>query len=205
MHRRRRPGKGNTGNRAHRPLGCQSAHRELASHQDRAMIAFRRSFSSAVLALALYSPSLHAQGFTPEEALKRMKVADGFEVKLVASEPAIRQPVTMTFDERGRIWVIQYLQYPNPAGLKPVKVDQYLRTVYDRRPEPPPKGPRGADRITILEDPDANGRYHKVRDFVTGLNLASGMALGYGGVFVVQPPYLLFYPDRDGDDVPDGP
>jgi putative membrane-bound dehydrogenase-like protein len=169
------------------------------------MIELRRDFLPTMLALVLGAPSLYGQGFTPEEALKRMKVADGFEVKLVASEPAIRQPVTMTFDERGRIWVIQYLQYPNPAGLKPVKVDQYLRTVYDRMPEPPPKGPKGADRITILEDPDENGRYRKAKDFVTGLNLASGLCLGNGGVYVLQTPYLLFYPDRDGDDVPDGP
>jgi putative membrane-bound dehydrogenase-like protein len=138
------------------------------------------------------------------EALKHMKVADGFQVKLVASEPDIRKPVTITFDDRGRMWVIQYLQYPNPAGLKPVKVDQYLRTVYDRVPEPPPKGPKGADRITILEDPDENGRFRKVKDFHVGLNLASGMCLGYGGVFVAQPPYLLYYPDNNGDDVPDG-
>lgn len=62
---------------------------------------------------------------------------------------------------------------------------------------------RGADRITILEDPDAQGRFRKSKDFVKGLNLASGMCLGHGGVFVVQPPYLLFYPDRNGDDVPD--
>jgi len=62
-----------------------------------------------------------------------MKVADGFEVKLVASEPEIRQPLSVCFDERGRMWVIQYLQYPAPAGLKAVSVDQYLRTKYDRR------------------------------------------------------------------------
>jgi putative membrane-bound dehydrogenase-like protein len=134
-----------------------------------------------------------------------MKVADGFEVKLAASEPDIRQPVTMSFDTRGRLWVIQYLQYPTPAGLQPVKVDQYLRTTYDKIPEPPPRGPKGADRITILEDTEGTGHYRKVKDFVTGLNLASGMCLGHGGVYVVQPPYLLFYPDRDGDDVPDGP
>src|SRR5262249_15772379 len=118
--------------------------------------------------------------------------------------PMIRQPVTMSFDERGRMWVIQYLQYPTPAGLKAVKVDQYLRTVYDKIPEPPPRGPKGADRITILEDPDADGRYRQAKDFVSGLNLASGMAIGHGGVFVAQPPYLLFYPDRNGDDIPDG-
>jgi len=160
-----------------------------------------------VLTLALTPAAglVLAQGFSPKDAVKRMKVAEGLEVKLVASEPDIRQPVTMDFDDRGRLWVIQYLQYPAPAGLKAVKVDQYLRTVYDKVPEPPPRGPRGADRITILEENrDGSGRFHKVKDFVTGLNLASGMCVGYGGVFVAQPPYLLFYPDRNGDDVPDG-
>jgi putative membrane-bound dehydrogenase-like protein len=132
-----------------------------------------------------------------------MKAADGFQVKLVACEPEVRQPVSMSFDDRGRLWVLQYLQYPTPAGLKPVKVDQYLRTVYDRVPEPPPRGPRGADCITIYADAKGDGRFHKVKDFVTGLNLASGMELGHGGVYVAQPPYLLFYPDRNGDDIPD--
>jgi len=148
--------------------------------------------------------SLFAQGFTPEQALERMKPADGLAVQLVASEPLIRQPVSMTFDARGRLWVIQYLQYPTPAGLKPVEVDQYLRTKYDRVPEPPPRGPRGLDRITILDGVDEQGRYHQAKDFVVGLNLASGLALGSGGVYVLQAPYLLFYPDRNGDDVPDG-
>lgn len=144
------------------------------------------------------------QDLSPEESVRRMKVPDGFEVTLVASEPQIRQPVTMSFDDRGRIWVVQYLQYPAPAGLKPVRVDEYLRTVYDRVPDPPPRGPRGADKITILEDRDGDGFYETAKDFVTGLNLASGLCLGRGGAFVAQPPYLLFYPDRDGDDVPDG-
>ena len=147
---------------------------------------------------------LFAQGFSPQDALKRMQVPDDFEVKLATSEPDVRQPVTMSFDDRGRLWVIQYLQYPTPAGLKPVKVDQYLRTTYDRLPEPPPRGPKGADKITIFEDTKGDGHFKKVRDFVSGLNLASGMALGHGGVFVAQPPYLLFYPDRNGDDIPDG-
>jgi putative membrane-bound dehydrogenase-like protein len=167
------------------------------------MTAPRLAGRLAVL-LCLAPAAALAQDLTPEQALKRMKPADGFEVRLVAAEPLVRQPVTLTFDDRGRAWVVQYLQYPNPAGLKPVKVDQYLRTVYDRVPEPPPKGPRGADRVTILYDPDEQGRFRKAKDFVGGLNLASGLALGHGGAFVLQVPYLLFYPDRDGDDVPDG-
>ncbi len=140
---------------------------------------------------------------TPADALQRMKVIDGFRVKLVASEPEIRQPISVTFDNRGRMWVIQYLQYPTPAGLKPVKVDSYLRTTYDRVPEPPPRGPQGADRITICEDTDGDGRMDQFKDFLTGLNLCSGLALGYGGAFVLQAPYLLFYPDKNGDDIPD--
>ncbi|HEV8067089.1 MAG TPA: PVC-type heme-binding CxxCH protein [Planctomycetaceae bacterium] len=133
-----------------------------------------------------------------------MSLAPGFAVDLVAAEPHVRQPVCIEFDDRGRLWVVQYLQYPNPAGLKRVKVDRYSRTVYDRVPEPPPRGPKGADRITILEDTDGDGCVDRSHDFVGGLNLATGIALGYGGVFVLNVPYLLFYPDRNHDDIPDG-
>src|SRR5213594_5030509 len=158
---------------------------------------------AAVLFLNLLSMSA-ATSHSPEEALKQMQVAEGFEVILVASEPEIRQPLSITFDERGRMWIIQYLQYPTPAGLSPVSVDKFLRTKYDRLPEAPPRGPKGADRITICELSQSDGRAHKFKDYVSGLNLCSGMALGHGGVFVLQPPYLLFYADKNHDDVPDG-
>ena len=147
---------------------------------------------------------IQSHGFPPGEAVRRMSVLEGFEVSLVAAEPLVRQPVAIEFDDRGRLWVVQYLQYPNPAGLKRVKVDRYSRTVYDRIPEPPPAGPKGADRITILEDTDGDGLADTARDFVSGLNLATGLAFGHGGVYVLQTPYLLFYPDRDRDDIPDG-
>jgi putative heme-binding domain-containing protein len=149
--------------------------------------------------------AVSGDGLSPKDALRALRVADGLEVHRFAGEPDVCQPLTMSFDDRGRLWVIQYLQYPIPAGLKPVQVDQYLRTKYDRLPGPPPRGPIGADKITILEDADGDGRADRVKHFVTGLNLASGMELGDGGVYIVQPPYLLFYPDKDGDDVPDGP
>jgi len=147
----------------------------------------------------------HPAPLSPDEELKRLKVADGLRITLVAAEPQVAQPLSISFDDRGRMWVLQYRQYPSPTGLKPVAVDQYLRTKYDRLPEPPPYGPKGKDRISIYEDTSGDGRADVVRDFVADLNLASGMALGYGGVFVAQPPYLLFYADRDGDDRPDGP
>jgi putative membrane-bound dehydrogenase-like protein len=160
---------------------------------------------ASALPLLLVLPSLAlAQSLTPEEAVKRMKLPDGFSVRCVAHEPMIRQPVSISFDTRGRMWVLQYLQYPNYEGLKPVKQDQYLRTIWDKIPEPPPKGPKGLDRITILSDPDEHGVFRKSKDFVTGLNIASGFCTGHGGVYVAQPPYLLYYPDKNEDDVPDG-
>jgi len=162
--------------------------------------------SAVMLMLTLHWPahSVCAQGYSAQDAVRRMTVADGFHVDSVASEPLVRQPVAIDFDDRGRLWVLQYLQYPNPAGLKRVKVDRYSRTLYDRVPLPPPHGPKGADRLTILEDTDGDGRIDRSIDFISDLNLATGFAFGYGGVFVLQTPYLLFYPDRDRDDVPDG-
>jgi len=141
---------------------------------------------------------------TVRAALVQLRTPASQAAALAQAEPLVRQPVAIDFDERGRLWVIQYLQYPNPSGLKRVQVDRYSRTVYDRVPEPPPKGPKGADRITILSDFDKDGRALKSKDFVTGLNLCTGMCIGHGGVYVLQVPYLLFYPDKDGDDVPDG-
>ncbi|QDV33778.1 PVC-type heme-binding CxxCH protein [Tautonia plasticadhaerens] len=156
----------------------------------------------AVVLCGLGSAS-RGQGYPPGEAVDRMTVADGLSDRLVASEPLIRQPVAIDFDDRGRLWVLQYVQYPNPAGLDRVEVDRYSRTVYDRIPEPPPRGPVGADRLSILEDADGDGRMDTSRDFASGLNLASGFAFGDGGVYVLNAPYLLFYPDLDHDDVPD--
>ena len=156
-----------------------------------------------IVAVAWPLSQLKAGGLTPEESLKRFQVAEGFRMKLFASEPEIRQPVTMSFDSRGRMWVVQYIQYPTPNGLKPVEVDRFLRTKYDKVPDPPPHGPKGADRVTICEDTDGDGQADQFTDFVTGLNLASGLALGQGGAYLLQPPYLLFYADRNADDVPD--
>ncbi|MFN5896628.1 MAG: PVC-type heme-binding CxxCH protein, partial [Planctomyces sp.] len=164
----------------------------------------RRGLLGVLLLLFLPGARAAAQGLSPEQSRQKLHAAEGFRAELVAAEPLVRQPVAMEFDDRGRLWVIQYLQYPNPEGLQRVQVDRYSRTKYDRIPEAPPRGPRGADRITILEDTDGDGRMDAGRDFVDGLNLATGLAFGHGGVYVLQVPYLLFYADRDRDDVPDG-
>lgn len=145
---------------------------------------------------------------SPEESWRLLRPAEGLAVDLVLSEPEIAQPLAIRFDARGRLWVAEYRQYPHPAGLRMVSRDAYLRTVYDRMPPPPPHAEdspfRGRDRISIHEDADGDGTYETHRVFVEGLNLATSFAIGGGGVWVLNPPYLLFYADRNGDDLPDG-
>ena len=115
--------------------------------------------------------------FSPQEALERMTVPDGFQVELVASEPDIVNPVAMTFDDRGRIWVTESVEYPRkPAG-------------------------RGRDRVKILEDTDGDGRADKVTIFADGLNIPTGVAVGYGGVWVLNAPDLLFLREENGKEV----
>ncbi|AMV16987.1 PVC-type heme-binding CxxCH protein [Planctomyces sp. SH-PL14] len=166
---------------------------------------FRAALLWTMAVLGGFSPgSARSQGYPSHEAVGRMTLPEGLTATLFASEPEVRQPIFCKCDDRGRLWTIQYLQYPNPAGLKRVQVDRFSRTTYDRKPEPPPHGPRGEDRITILEDIDGDCRADRFRDFITGLNLCTGVEFGDGGVYVIQVPYLLFYPDRNRDDVPDG-
>ncbi|MFN9284160.1 MAG: PVC-type heme-binding CxxCH protein [Planctomyces sp.] len=141
---------------------------------------------------------------SPADALKRFKTPSDLQVRLAVADPDIAQPLFLSWDARGRLWVMEYRQYPDPAGLKMVSRDTFLRTVYDKVPAAPPHHVRGADRISIHEDTDGDGTYEKHSVFVDGLNIASSFAIGRGGVFVTNPPYLLFYPDRNQDDVPDG-
>lgn len=139
----------------------------------------------------------------PQESVKRFQMREGFEIELMASEPEVGQPLFLNWDSRGRLWVMQYLQYQFPAGLKIVEYDNHLRAQFDKVPQPPPHGTRGADKITVFEDTDGDGKFDTHKDVITGLNIATSVAIGRGGIWVTNPPYLLFYPDADGDDVPD--
>lgn len=112
---------------------------------------------------------------SPDEAAAKMTVPEGFRVEVVAAEPDLVNPVAMTFDERGRIWVTESLEYPRHAP-----------------------GP-GRDRIKVLEDTDGDGRADKVTVFAEGLNIPSGIAVGMGGVWVANAPDILFMQDTDGD------
>lgn len=123
----------------------------------------------------------YGKGMTADEALKRTEVPPGFSVDLIAAEPRIVQPIAMNFDARGRLWIIEGLTYPQRA-----------------------KEGEGQDRIVILEDRDRDGSFESKKLFVDKVNLGSGIQIGFGGVFVGAAPYLHFYADADGDDVPDG-
>ncbi|WP_339714675.1 PVC-type heme-binding CxxCH protein [uncultured Kriegella sp.] len=139
-----------------------------------------------------------------EEAIKQFEVSPDLELDLVLSEPSVYQPVEISFDTKGRLWVVQYNQYPYPAGLKIKGIDNHLRVQFDKMPEAPPKGNKGADKITVFEDTDGNGSFDKSTDVITGLNIATSVTLGRKKIWVLNPPYLLAYPDVDGDGIPDG-
>ncbi len=158
-------------------------------------------------AAAICQDEIHLQ---PAKTVPALQVADDLDVDLMLQEPLVANPLYLTFDERGRLWVVQYRQYPWPAGLKLISRDNVWRNVYDPPfPPPPPHAAdspfRGHDRITIHEDTDGDGVYDRHNVFLDGLNLATAALPGRGGVFVMNPPYLLFYADADHDDVPDSP
>lgn len=121
-------------------------------------------------------------GLSPQEAAAAMTVPAGFRVQLSAGEPLVHQPIAFTIDPRGRLWVAEAYTYPNRA-----------------------KDGEGKDKIIILEDKDGDGAFETRKTFIEGLNLVSGLEIGFGGVWVGAAPYLIFIPDKDGDDVPDAP
>src|SRR3972149_8173824 len=137
--------------------------------------------AAAPLAFAQQGNLPHAQArppgpaLSPQQAIAKMTVPDGFRVELVAGEPEIVNPVAMTLDERGRIWITESLEYPRKSA-----------------------GP-GRDRVKILEDTDGDGKADKFTVFAEGLNIPSGIAVGFGGVWVANSPDILFMQDTEGD------
>ena len=142
---------------------------------------------------------------TPAQSAAALHPVAGLTVELIASEPAIAKPVFVNFDERGRMWVVQYRQYPHPAGLKRISHDEFWRSIYDRTSPPPPHQFPGADRITVCAR-GPSGAYDQVEDVISGLNLATAVERGRGSLWVLSPPYLLRYPlDQAGDRITGDP
>jgi putative heme-binding domain-containing protein len=149
--------------------------RRKAHHVFAVIIGYWLLVGSVWLAPAQKAQLPHGQdhmpgpALSPAEAIQKMTVPAGFHVELVAGEPDIVNPVAMTFDERGRIWITESLDYPRRDA-----------------------GP-GRDRIKVLEDTDGDGKADKITIFAEGLNIPSGIAVGHGGVWVANSPDILFY------------
>jgi len=116
---------------------------------------------------------------SPAESLKKITVPQGFAVSLFAGEPDVAQPIALDFDDRGRLLVAECFSYPKWSTT-------------------------GLNRILIFEDADGDGRFDKRTVFKDKLANLTGLAWGFGGVWAICPPNLLFIPDKNGDDVPDG-
>ena len=160
-------------------------------------------FRPSATPLAATVEPIPGKRLPPADALAALETDDDLLVEQLLHEPGVAQPTHISFDARGRMWVSQYRQYPYPEGLKMLSRDQYYRSRYDRIPPPPPDHDRGADIISVHEDTDGDGVYDHHTNVLEGLNMANAALRGWGGIWVMHTPYLLFYPDADGDDVPD--
>ena len=117
----------------------------------------------------------------PEEEQKLFKLPDGFEIELVAAEPKIQKPLNMAFDNRGRLWVTDSVEYPYAASLdKPAR-----------------------DTVKILEDTDRDGTFDKITTFADNLNIPIGVYPYGNGCIVWSIPNLWHLEDMDGDGVCD--
>lgn len=119
-----------------------------------------------------------------EEALNRIKVPEGYKLELFASEkefPDLANPVQMSFDNKGRLWVGVMPTYPHykPGDSKP------------------------NDKLIILEDTDNDGKADKQTTFVDDLHLTIGFEFAPEGVYVSQGTNLVLLKDTDGDDKAD--
>jgi putative membrane-bound dehydrogenase-like protein len=163
----------------------------------------RHRWPAALLSLAAFAVSLTAAsaqlppGVTdsqkagdlptsPAESLKKLTLPPGFRAQLFAAEPQVMQPIAMEFDDRGRLWVVENFSYPALKKNNGVT-----------NPAP--------DRIVIFTDKFGLGQATERKVFLNaGRNVTSALP-GFGGVWVLSLPDLLFIPDANGDDVPDGP
>jgi uncharacterized protein len=116
--------------------------------------------------------------FSVDEARKFIQLPAEFTLDLYAAEPDIVKPITFAFDERGRMWIAETVDYPNE----------------------PLAGAPGDDRIRILEDTNGDGRADKFIVFAEHLNIPTSFVFANGGVIVAQPPHILFLKDTNGDD-----
>lgn len=121
-------------------------------------------------------PQMEQEPLSPEESMKHIQVPAGFSLDLFAHEPNVMHPIAMSWDERGRLYVLITKDYPN-----------------ERKTE------GGSDYIVICEDTNGDGKADKFTNFAEGLSIPTGMAFGNGGLYVSQAPHMLFLKDTNGD------
>jgi mono/diheme cytochrome c family protein len=110
---------------------------------------------------------------SPQEAIKKMHIENGFAVKLVAAEPLVTTPVALTFDEKGRIWVVEMEDYmPDTLGTG----------------ENIPTG-----KVVILTDTNGDGTMDERTVFLDSLVLPRAICLIENGILVAEPPKLWYY------------
>ena len=149
------------------------------------MTVMRRLALSAILALSAPTITIAAEGpkrpVAPDQAAGRMTLPEGFKATLYAGEPDVVQPIAFAIDRKGRLWVVECYSYPVWLG-----------------------GPQGKDRVLIFEDTDGDGKFDTRKVFWDKGSNLTGIALGFGGVWLCSTPNFLFIPDKNGDDTPDG-
>ena len=121
----------------------------------------------------------------PSVVVASAKLPPGFELSVYASEPNIQNPIAITTDERGRLWVAENYSW---AGGGAGGFDGNQR-----------------DRIVVLEDSDGDGTHDKRTVFWDDARKLTSIEVGNGGVWAICLPHLLFFPDKNRDDVPDSP
>src|SRR5262245_44740733 len=132
---------------------------------------------AAILLVGCSRKKPESPALSPEAALKSFRLSDDFRIELFVSEPQVLSPVEMVFDENGRIYVAEMLDYP----------------------EDPPPGKPARSRIRLLEDGDGDGRIDQAVIFAEHVLEVSGLQPWKGGLIVTSAPDILFMKDTDGD------
>jgi putative membrane-bound dehydrogenase-like protein len=114
---------------------------------------------------------------SPAESLKTFRLHSGFRIELAASEPHLASPVALDFDEEGRLYVAEFLEFNQRDS----------------------KQPHGRGRIRLLEDTKGNGIYDKSTIFLDNVDSPTAVCCYDGGVFVGAAPNILYAKDTDGD------
>ena len=132
---------------------------------------------------------------TPEDTVKQFRLEPGFTATVAASEPLINKPIAVQWDGSGRLWVAETPEYPESAAARWLRsrgseTNSLVPGVTDRPAQ---------DRISVLSEPDANGKFTKKTLFYQGLELVTGFCLYKDGVIALHEPDILWIRDTDGD------